>query len=191
MWSQYGQHSLNDVPIALIGSVSVTDQVVVNCRHIVCHIDCKYGHEKLFPDRSISRISVSIGVLPTRRTKNNCSMTYLGKENVFSNELGLGWGEKLTWDDTVRSEGSLNKSLPKRVGWFGYCVRQYSSSAHWDFSCSDSMCATSDSPQASVKINNKKFRNLVFEGNCLCYCFRGNVEKWKDRPKPKRYMYHV
>lgn len=85
---QYGQRSLNDVPIALlIGSIAVADQVVVNCLHIVCHIDCKYGHEKLFPDRSISRISVSIGVFPTKRTKNNCSITYVG----INKKKMLGW----------------------------------------------------------------------------------------------------
>lgn len=53
----------------------IDDQVVVNWRHIVCHIDVKYGHEKLLPDNNMSRINVSIGVLPTNRTKNNCSMT--------------------------------------------------------------------------------------------------------------------
>lgn len=53
----------------------IDDQVVVNWRHIVCHIDVKYGQEKLLPDNSISRINVSMGVLPTKRTKNNCSMT--------------------------------------------------------------------------------------------------------------------
>jgi hypothetical protein len=31
----------------------------------------------------------------------------------------------------------------------GYCVLQYSSSAHCDFSCRLSICATSDSPHAS------------------------------------------
>lgn len=161
MWSQYGQRSLNDVPIALlIGSIAVADQVVVNCLHIVCHIDCKYGHEKLFPDRSISRISVSIGVLPTKRTKNNCSITYLKKMKLSGWYVIFLILRKLTWDETVRSEGNLSNNLPKRVGWFGYCVRQYSSNAHCDFSCSDSICATSDSPQASGNINNKKFRNL-------------------------------
>lgn len=57
---------------------------------------------------------------------------------------------KLTCDETVRSDGNRSSNFPKRVGWFGYCVRQYSSKAHWDFSCNDSICAMSDSPQASV-----------------------------------------
>lgn len=77
----------------------------------------------------MSLINVSIGVFPTSLTKNNCS---------------------ITWLDTVRRDGSLRRSLPKRVGWFGYCVLQYSSSAHWDFSWRLSMCVTSDRPQASA-----------------------------------------
>lgn len=51
------------------------DQVLVNCRHTECHIEVRYGHEKLLPESSMSLISVSIGVLPTSRTKNSCSMT--------------------------------------------------------------------------------------------------------------------
>lgn len=89
-----------------------------------------YGHEKELPDRSMSRMRVSIGVFPTRRTKNSCSITC---------EL------------TVRNDGSRRSSLPKRVGWFGYWLRQYSSRAHWDFSCRLSMCGTSDKPHASAK----------------------------------------
>lgn len=61
----------------------------------------------------------------------------------------------LTAGDTMRSEGKRNSSLPKRIGWLGYCVRQYSSRAHCDFSCSDSMCDTSDKPHASAKENRK------------------------------------
>ena len=56
------------------------------------------GHWNEFPDNSISLIRVSIGVLPTRRTKNSCS---------------------ITCDETVLREGSRSKSLPKRVGWLG------------------------------------------------------------------------
>lgn len=77
----------------------------------------------------MSLINVSIGVLPTNLTKNNCSITA---------EL------------TVRKLGNRSNNLPNLVGWFGYCDRQYSSKAHWDFSCIDSMCATSLRPQASV-----------------------------------------
>lgn len=51
------------------------DQVLVSCRHTECHIEVRYGHEKLLPESNMSRIRVSIGVLPTKRTKNNCSMT--------------------------------------------------------------------------------------------------------------------
>ena len=59
------------------------------------------GHWKalpVVPERSMSRIKVSMGVLPTRRTKNSCSMTA---------------------DETVRRDGSRRSNLPKRVGWFG------------------------------------------------------------------------
>lgn len=73
---------------------------------------------------------VSIGVLPTKRTKNNCSMTE---------------------EDTVRKEGRRSNNFPNRVGWLGYWLRTYSSSAHCDFSCKLSMWATSDRPQASTK----------------------------------------
>lgn len=54
------------------------------------------------PDRSMSLIRVSMGVFPTRRTKNTCSITL--------------------WF-TVRIEGSLNKSLPRRLGCVGYWPR--------------------------------------------------------------------
>lgn len=40
-----------------------------------CHIVEMYGQLKELPESSMSRISVSIGVFPTRRTKNNCSIT--------------------------------------------------------------------------------------------------------------------
>ena len=54
------------------------------------------------PDRSMSRIRVSIGVFPTKRTKNTCSITL--------------------WF-TVRIEGNLSNSLPKRLGCVGYWLR--------------------------------------------------------------------
>lgn len=56
------------------------DQVLVSWRHTECHIEVRYGHEKLFPLSSMSRMRVSMGVLPTSRTKNNCSMTCLGRD---------------------------------------------------------------------------------------------------------------
>lgn len=55
----------------------------------------------------------------------------------------------LTCEETVRREGNRRSSFPNLVGWLGYCVRQYSSRAHCDFSCNDSMWLTSDSPHAS------------------------------------------
>lgn len=73
---------------------------------------------------------VSIGVLPTNRTKNNCSMTD---------------------EETVRSEGKRSNNFPNRVGWLGYWLRTYSSRAHCDFSCKLSTWATSERPQASEK----------------------------------------
>ena len=76
----------------------------------------------------MSLMSVSIGVLPTRRTKNSCSMTE---------------------EDTVLREGSRSSSFPNLVGWLGYWLRQYSSKAHCDFSCSCSITCTSERPQAS------------------------------------------
>lgn len=78
---------------------------------------------------------VSMGVLPTKRTKNNCSMTE---------------------EETVRREGRRSKSFPNRVGWLGYWLLTYSSKAHWDFSCKLSTWATSDRPQASGRKFKKK-----------------------------------
>ncbi|KAG8191190.1 hypothetical protein JTE90_011874 [Oedothorax gibbosus] len=104
------------------------------CPPDIGHCRGMYGQLKDDPLSSMSRMRVSIGVLPTRRTKKSCSMTC---------------------EDTVRSEGSRRSSLPNLVGWLGYWVRQYSSSAHWDFSWRPSMWATSLRPQASV---GKKIR---------------------------------
>lgn len=70
-----------------------------------------------------------------------------------------------TCDETVLSEGSLKSSFPNLVGWFGYWVRQYSSNAHCDFSWSDSMCDTSERPQASVK-GNEKYEMSVWDERC-------------------------
>ena len=83
----------------------------------------------MFGDISMSRISGSIGVFPISLTKKICSMTEA---------------------ETVRREGSLRRSLPNLVGWLGYWVRQYSSRAHCDFSCSCSIVVESARPQASA-----------------------------------------
>lgn len=101
-----------------------------------------YGQLKLLPESNISRMRVSIGVLPTNRTKNNCSMTE---------------------DDTVRREGKRSNNFPNRVGWLGYWLRTYSSSAHWDFSCKLSMWATSDRPQASTEGGDKDMWVIITE----------------------------
>ncbi len=94
-------------------------------------------------------MSVSMGVLPTSRTKKSCSMTC---------------------DETVRKEGSLRSSLPKRTGWLAYCVRQYSSRAHCDFSCRLSMCPTSDNPQASAKHYKNTKISLVIRSIIFISC---------------------
>ena len=80
------------------------------------------------PESNISLIRVSIGVFPTNLTKNNCSII-----------PAL----------TVRKDGRRSRSFPNLVGWFGYCVLTYSSNAHWDFSCTLSICAASFNPWAS------------------------------------------
>ncbi len=38
-------------------------------------VDTVEGHWKVLPDKSMSLMSVSIGVFPTNRTKNSCSIT--------------------------------------------------------------------------------------------------------------------
>ena len=57
------------------------------------------GHWNWLPDISMSLIRVSMGVLPTSRTKKSCSIAA---------------------DDTVLSEGKRRSSLPNLVGWLGY-----------------------------------------------------------------------
>ena len=92
-----------------------------------------WGHWNADPDNTMSRIRVSMGVLPTRRAKNSCSITA---------------------DETVLKLGRRSKSLPKRVGWLGYWVLQYSSKAHWDFSCNCSIICVSLRPGASGKLDS-------------------------------------
>lgn len=90
------QYGLNEDDVgANVGVGPIVDQVVVSWRHIECHIDVKYGQEKLLPDNSISRMRVSIGVLPTKRTKNNCSITWW--------RIGEKWSHKIrTSNDTSK-----------------------------------------------------------------------------------------
>ena len=88
----------------------------------------------LLPFKTISLIKVSMGVLPTNLKKKTCSMTC---------------------EDTVLSEGNRKRSLPNRVGWLGYWVRQYSSNAHCDFSCNCSMACALLNPIASTIYKNK------------------------------------
>ena len=89
---------------------------------------------------------VSMGVLPTSLTKKSCSITEA---------------------ETVRREGSLRRSFPNLVGWLGYWVRQYSSRAHWDFSCSCSMVPESDKLEASEeKYFEIFFKNILLPRTC-------------------------
>lgn len=69
--------------------------VPVICLQTECHMEFMYGQLKLLPLNSMSLMSVSMGVLPTNRTKNNCSITC---------EL------------TVRSDGNRSNSLPNLIG---------------------------------------------------------------------------
>lgn len=108
-----GDHGTEDVEhVEMTGGTGGLDPLLNNVGDEV------FGPLLVEPFRTISRINVSIGVFPTRRKKKTCSMTC---------------------EDTVRNEGNLKRRRPKRVGWLGYCVRQYSSRAHWDFSCNCSM----------------------------------------------------
>ena len=66
-----------------------------SCRQTECHIVLMYGQLKLLPLSSMSLMSVSIGVFPTSRTKNSCS---------------------ITCEDTVLRDGSRSSSLPNLVG---------------------------------------------------------------------------
>ena len=96
---------------------------------------------------------VSMGVLPTSLTKKSCSITEA---------------------ETVRSEGSLRRSFPNLVGWLGYWVRQYSSRAHWDFSCSCSMVPESDKLEASEE---KYFETFL---KIFCFNYRPVVNRTTD-----------
>ena len=84
-----------------------------------------------FPVSSMSLMMVSVVTFPSSLTKKSCSITEA---------------------ETVRREGSLRRSFPNLVGWLGYWVRQYSSRAHWDFSCSCSITGGEVRPTASENI---------------------------------------
>lgn len=100
----------------------------------------EYGQLNVLPDSSISRNSVSIGVLPTSRTKNSCSIT-----------AAL----------IVRKLGNRNNSRPNRFDCDEYWMRQYSSSAVCTLSCTVSTRATSARPGASVEYVNENRHTLV------------------------------
>lgn len=106
---------------------------------------------------------VSMGVLPTNRTKNNCSMTD---------------------EETVRSEGKRSSNFPNRVGWLGYWLRTYSSRAHWDFSCKLSICATSDRPQAS----GREWEQML-STSCSCtYNTQTSISRQSQTPTSRVIM---
>lgn len=89
-----------------------------------------YGQLIELPESCMSRISVSMGVFPTRRMKKSCEMRLAG---------------------TARRAGRRRSRRPKRWGWLGYCILSYSVRATWAFSCRDSTWTGSVSPQASVR----------------------------------------
>lgn len=100
-----------------------------------------------------------MGVLPTKRTKNNCSMTE---------------------EETVRREGRRSKSFPNRVGWLGYWLLTYSSKAHWDFSCKLSTWATSERPQAS-EVNRTMALRQLYSAESTCSALSFSTCSWKIR----------
>lgn len=89
-----------------------------------------YGQLIELPESCMSRISVSMGVFPTRRMKKSCEMRLAG---------------------TARSAGRRRSRRPKRWGWLGYCILSYSVRATWAFSCRDSTWTGSVRPQASER----------------------------------------
>lgn len=89
-----------------------------------------YGQLIELPESCMSRISVSMGVFPTRRMKKSCEMRLAG---------------------TARRAGRRRSRRPKRWGWLGYCILSYSVRATWAFSCRDSTWTWSVSPQASER----------------------------------------
>ena len=93
-----------------------------------------------FPVSSMSLMMVSVVTFPSSLTKKSCSITEA---------------------ETVRREGSLRRSFPNLVGWLGYWVRQYSSRAHWDFSCSCSTTEESVRPIASEIFSLTHSRRII------------------------------
>lgn len=91
------------------------------------------------PDSCMSRISVSMGVLPTSLMKKSWEMRLAG---------------------TARRAGRRSSKRPKRWGWLGYCNLSYSVRATWAFSCRDSTWAGSVRPHASVE--EKKTHRIIF-----------------------------
>lgn len=93
-----------------------------------------YGQLMELPDSCMSRMSVSMGVLPTRRMKKSWEMRLAG---------------------TALRAGNRSRSRPKRCGCPGYCMRSYSVRATWAFSCRLSTWAGSVSPHASKQTNKQ------------------------------------
>lgn len=80
----------------------------------------------------------------------------------------------------MRSDGSRSRSLPKRVGWFGYWLRTYSSSAHCDFSWRLSTWVASDSPHASDEKRTMALRQL-YSAESTCRALSFSTCSWKIR----------
>ncbi len=98
-----------------------------------------YGQLMELPDSCMSRMSVSMGVLPTRRMKKSWEMRLAG---------------------TALRAGKRSRSRPKRWGCPGYCMRSYSVRATWAFSCRLSTWAGSVSPHAS---KHKEYQIFSYE----------------------------
>lgn len=123
-----------------------------------------YGQLMELPESCMSRISVSMGVLPTRRMKKSWEMRLAG---------------------TALRAGSRSRSRPKRCGWPGYCMRSYSVRATCAFSCRLSMCAGSDSPHASAGNRTKSLQHSCkWNGKLVIFSlkktsFKESYEIWK------------
>lgn len=102
-----------------------------------------YGQLIELPESCMSRISVSMGVFPTRRMKKSCEMRLAG---------------------TARRAGRRSSRRPNRWGWLGYCILSYSVRATWAFSCRDSTWTGSVRPQASEREGERGGYFIVWAG---------------------------
>lgn len=140
--------SLWALPLPSLISVSLTlDSIGFYCPGT-------YGQLMELPDSCMSRIRVSMGVLPTSRMKKSWEMRFAG---------------------TARRAGRRSSKRPKRCGWFGYCNLSYSVRATWAFSCRDSTWAGSVSPHASGEKSAMALRQLY---SAVSTCSRFSLSTW-------------